>query len=254
MANDFRGKFLWHELMTPDPEGAKRFYPTVTGWGVGEMPEMDYTVWTTGGAGVGGMLKMPDHVKAPPHWLPYMGSPDVDATHRRALELGATSYVPPKDIPDVGRFCVLADPQGAVFGVLQPIPRDRPERPQTGSFSWNELSTTDPDAAFGFYADLFGWEKIDAFDMGPDGLYQMYGQNGQMYGGIYRKPAHVPASYWLCYVNVPDVHEAARVATENGGKVVVEPMEVPGGDWIVQIADPAGAMFAVHQNAAAGAA
>lgn len=256
--SEYHGRFVWHELLTSDPEGAKRFYPGITGWGTQEFEggPMPYTMWTSGGATLGGVMQMPDEVKGvPPYWMPYIGTPDVDDTHRRAVELGGVSHVPPTDIPSVGRFAVIADPQGAVFTAFTPgsdAPEDTgPSEPAIGRFSWNELATTDVDAAFRFYSELFRWEKTSDFDMGPMGAYQMYGQEGIPYGGIYTKPAEVPGpAYWLCYVRVPDVHEAARATKEGGGKVLVEPMEVPGGDWIVQLADPAGAAFAVHQKQA----
>ena len=119
--------------------------------------------------------------------------------------------------------------------------------PQIGEFSWHELATHDQPAAFRFYEKLFGWEKTSAMDMGPGGVYQMYGRAGVPMGGMFNKPAEMPGPpSWLHYIRVDDVNRAVDVTNGRGGKIVNGPMEVPGGDWIAQGMDPQGGMFAVH--------
>lgn len=251
-----RGRFVWHDLMTPDIEAAKTFYTAITGWGTQtwEQSNPPYRMWTAGETPIGGSMRLPDEAVAGgarPHWLAYVTVPDVDAAVARAQELGAQVMRPPTDIPTVGRFGVIADPQGASIAVYKPASsQPAPEgMPPVGDFSWHELATTDAEAAFGFYADLFGWEKISAMDMGPAGVYQLYGRQGQPpVGGIYNKPAEMagpPA--WLHYIRVPDVHKAAEAIKTHGGQVINGPMEVPGGDQIVMGIDPQGGPFAVHQ-------
>ena len=106
--------------------------------------------------------------------------------------------------------------------------------------------------AYDFYQKLFGWEKTGDFDMGPMGMYQLFGRNGQPVGGMWTKPKDMPMPpNWLLYVNVDDVHKTAEAVKANGGQVLNGPMEVPGGDWIAQCMDPQGAAFAVHQRPAA---
>jgi predicted enzyme related to lactoylglutathione lyase len=249
-----RGRFVWHDLMTTDPEAAKAFYTTVTGWGTqvwdGPMP---YTMWTANEVPMGGIMQLPPEATAggaPPHWLAYVSVPDVDATLARAQELGGKTLVPAQDIPTVGRFAVIADPQGAVLALFK-SEKEAPEpegRPVVGDFSWHELITTDHKAAFDFYSDLFGWEKTAAHDMGPMGIYQLYGRNGQDLGGMFDKTADMPQPpSWNHYIRVEDVDAAAGKITENGGKVIIGPMDVPGGDRIVMGMDPQGGMFALHQ-------
>jgi len=255
------GRFMWYELMTTDPGGAEEFYTAVTGWGTAPFDgagDMPYTMWMQGEAPVGGLMQLPPEAAAhgaPPHWLAYIGTPDLDATYARALELGASTYVPPTTIPDVGRFAVLADPQGATFAAYTPA-ADSPGHPgpaKVGEFSWHELITTDHPAALGFYADLFGWEKTDEMDMGDMGVYQMYGQGDETYGGMYNKPEEIPGPpHWLLYVRVPDVTAAAETVTRLGGQVLNGPMDVPGGDRVVQCMDPQGGVFALHWSGADG--
>src|SRR5215218_8021231 len=150
-----RGRFVWYDLMTTDPEGAKAFYAAVTGWGTQVWDEMAYTMWTVGERPIGGIMKLPAEALAGgarPHWLGYVAVPDVDATTARAQELGATVMVPPTDIPTVGRYSVLADPQGALIAAYtHASAAPEPEgMPPVGEFSWHELATTDPEAAWGF--------------------------------------------------------------------------------------------------------
>jgi predicted enzyme related to lactoylglutathione lyase len=248
-----RGRFVWYDLMTTDPEGAKAFYTAVTGWGTQVWDAMSYTMWTVGETPIGGTMKLPEEAVAGgarPHWLGYVTVPDVDATTARAQELGATVMVPPTDIPSVGRYSVLADPQGALIAAYTPesVGPEPEGMPPVGEFSWHELATTDLEAAWGFYQDLFGWEKMSDTDMGPIGIYRIFGRRGTTMGGIFRKPAEMPGSPgWLHYARVADVNAAVEAVKQQGGQVLNGPMEVPGGDWVAQILDPQGAPAAVHQ-------
>jgi predicted enzyme related to lactoylglutathione lyase len=251
-----RGRFVWHDLMTTDPDAAKAFYTAVAGWGtqVWEASTPPYIMWTAGETAIGGARRLPDEAVASgakPHWLAYVSVPDVDATVARAQELGAKVMVKPTDIPTVGRYSVLSDPQGASIAVFKPSnAQPAPEgMPPVGDFSWHELATTDAEAAFRFYSELFGWEKTTSMDMGAMGVYQMYGRNGQTLGGMLNKTAEMPGPpAWLHYIRVPDVHKAAEAIRSHGGQVIHGPMEVPGGDEIVMGIDPQGGMFAVHQS------
>jgi uncharacterized protein len=250
----FRGRFLWYELLASDTAVAKTFYTRLIGWGVtawdgGETGK--YEMWAIGDRPVGGMMTLPEEAKAagaPPYWLPYVGAPDLDATARRAVELGATTCVPPTDIPGIGRFAVIADPQGAAFALFAPTSEEGPEVPPgVGEFCWHELVATDWQAAWTFYQELFGWEKTEAMDMGAMGTYQMYGLAGKTVGGFYTKPPAMPgAARWLLYISVPDVRTAAAQVKALGGQVLHGPEEVPGGGVIAQCLDPQGASFALH--------
>jgi uncharacterized protein len=248
------GRFLWHELLTSDPGAAKSFYSAVVGWGTqGWEKDSSYTLWTNGQAPVGGLMALPEELKAmqvPPNWLTYISAPDTDAFAKRAEELGAKILNPPRNLPGVGRFAVISDPQGAVFCLYTPeggMPPDAP--PNGGEFSWHELATTDYKAAFKFYSTLFEWVNTETMDMGPAGEYLMYGfKGGTSMGGIYNKPPETPVANWLPYAMVPDADAAAERATQLGGRVCVGPMEVPGGDRIAVLNDPQGAFFAVHSK------
>ena len=115
------GAFSWSELMTSDPEGAKKFYTELFGWKTEDLPMegMTYTAVKIGGDAVGGIMPMaPGTEGMHPAWGVYVTVDNVDDTAGRVAELGGKILHPPTDIPDVGRFCVLSDPQGAVIHAI----------------------------------------------------------------------------------------------------------------------------------------
>lgn len=243
-----RGRFVWCDLMTSDPKAAQVFYTKVTNWGTqawdGPMP---YTMWTAPVGPVGGVMQIPggEH----PHWLAYISTPDCDATARQATDLGGTVVLAPQDIPTVGRFAVLRDPQGAYFSAFTPAYEtpDEDLDPAPGQFSWHELATTDAAAALGFYSTLFGWQESSSFDMGGGWMYHMFKRSGRELGGVFKKGPEMPGPpSWCNYIMVDDVQAAVERVNGAGGRIVSGPMEVPGGDWVAQGLDPQGAVFAVH--------
>ena len=252
-----RGRFVWHELMTTDVEGAKAFYGAVVGWGTtrrqGAAPTTppEYEMWTAGEQPVGGVMTLPPEAEkagAPAHWIAYTEVPDVDATVVQALGMGSGALVAPEEVPGVGRFAALQDPQGAVFAVITSAMSYGPEADaDLGRFSWHELYADDLDGAIRFYEALFGWAKQGESDLGPMGIYHIFGRGRFQYGGMMRKPSTMDAPpHWLHYVRVDDADAAVERAKRAGGKVLNGPMDVPGGDRIAQLLDPQGAAFAVH--------
>lgn len=115
------GAFGWFELMTTDVDGSKKFYTELLDWTIEDMPmeKMTYTVVNVQGEQVAGIMPMPPNAgEMPPTWGVYITVKDVDATVVKAKELGGKILIDPQDIPDVGRFCVIQDPQGAAFAAI----------------------------------------------------------------------------------------------------------------------------------------
>jgi predicted enzyme related to lactoylglutathione lyase len=238
-----RGRFVWHELMTPDTSAAHAFYTKTLPWKT-QAWEQDpsYSMFAAGSGPIGGTMAS---TEGGAHWMPYLGTTDIEATVRDATQLGATVKKDITSMPNGGKYAVLADPQGAVFGVYWSAqPASKETAPKRGEYSWHELTTTDPKAAFAFYSKVFGWDNAGEHQMGPDAVYYMFGRNGAPLGGLWKSNDAPPS--WLGYVRVRDVHQTAKKVTASGGRVINGPMEVPGGTWIVQCTDPSGAMFAAH--------
>jgi predicted enzyme related to lactoylglutathione lyase len=185
---------------------------------------------------------------ARPAWIGYVGVDDVDGFAERVKAAGGTIHKPAEDIPGVGRFAVVADPQGASFVLFKGSGGQPPQRPASdvpGMPSWNELHAGEWQSAFAFYADLFGWTKAEAVDMGPMGTYQLFAAGSAPIGGMMTKSESIPAPFWLHYFSVDAIDAATARLTGKGGRVLHGPHQVPGGSWIVQCQDPQGAMFAL---------
>jgi predicted enzyme related to lactoylglutathione lyase len=247
--------FVWYDVMTTDTKAAQAFYRAVIGWDMTDsgMTDREYVILSKNGAQIGGLMPIPPDAKAmgvKPAWMGYIGVDDVDAYAKRVTAAGGMVHKPPTDIPGVGRFAVVGDPHGAGFMLFQGASGQAAPPPAPGGtlghIGWHELHAGDGASAFAFYAGLFGWTKGDAMDMGPMGVYQLFKSGAaDDAGGIMTKMPETPMPMWLYYFNVDAVDAAIARIKANGGQLVNDPMEVPGGMWIAQALDPQGAMFAV---------
>lgn len=247
------GKFVWYDLMTSNTREAESFYRTVMGWDAKDsgLADRAYTIFSSGTTPVCGLMALTDEARAmgvPSCWSGYVGVDDVDGFVARIKAAGGAVHHPPEDIPAVGRFAVVADPQGAVFLLF----RGAGERQDAddaatapGHIGWHELYAGELDGAFAFYADLFGWTRADAVDMGGMGVYQLFATGGAPVGGMMAKLPSMPAPFWLYYFNVDAIDAAVERVNRAGGSIINGPHEVPGGSWIVQCLDPQRAMFAL---------
>ena len=252
------GGFIWYELMTPDPAAAKAFYDPVVGWSIGRdpvAPGIEYRmIGRSDGGNAGGVLTLDAAMKgngARPCWLGYVAVGDVDDAIAKATAAGASVLMPAWDQPGVGRLAMIADPQGAPLYLMDPLPPEGDPQATSDVFSvdqpqhvrWNELSTTDPDAAIAFYSDLFGWEQQGEMGMGDMGKYRFIQHDGVGIGGVMRKPPQMPSSLWSYYIGVDDIDRAATAITEGGGTILHGPMEIPGGEYALNGLDPQQAAF-----------
>jgi uncharacterized protein len=247
--SDLNGRFVWYELMTTDLAAARAFYGQVVGWHAidAQMPGQDYWIFTVGEKPVAGLMARPEDAP-PPSWSGYVAVEDVDAAAAKVTAAGGTVHVPPTDIPDVGRFSIVADPHGARLGLITSAnpEQDQPAPPgERGGVAWHELYAGDLASAFAFYAGLFGWEEKDALDMGEMGVYRIFGIADTTLGGMMTKPPTVPAAQWSYYFKVGNIDEAGERVRAAGGQIVYGPQEVPGGDFILMGVDPQGASFAL---------
>ncbi len=238
--------------MTTDLKAAAAFYAKVVGWGMSDasMPGMPYALLTVGEISVGGLMQLPEDARrmgAEPRWLGYVAVGDVDAAARRISELGGAVHVPPSDIPDIGRFSVVADPQTATLALIEQSDPGQPqadELDKSGRVGWHELHAADGERAFPFYSELFGWRRAEA-EIEPESKYQPFSVGAQTIGGMFTKPVAAPIPFWLYYFNIADIAAAAERVTALGGKILAGPVDVPGGNRAARCEDPQGAMFAL---------
>jgi uncharacterized protein len=247
------GRPLWYELMTTDTTAAETFYKNVVGWTAApfEGSPQPYTIFNRAGeVPVAGLMKTPEGMNAPPFWAMYVGVPKLEDAAAHIARLGGGEMSPVIDVPGVGRMQMMTDPQGAAFYIYQPSSEaQQPEgAAQVGEASWHELMTTDAPAAMTFYSEVFGWQPSDTMDMGPMGKYHMFNRPHGMIGGMMNKPpalADVPPN-WQIYFLVPEINAAVERIKTNGGRILNGPIEVPGGDWVLNAMDPQGAAFSLH--------
>lgn len=253
------GAFIWYELLTNDHAGAKRFYDPVVGWDIEPSASgpLDYRMIRAPDGNVGGVMQIDDAMRdhgARPTWLGYIGVEDVDTTVAQALDTGAKALVEPFDIPAVGRIAMLADPAGAPFYVMRPIPPAGQEDATSDAFSptavghcaWNELMTDDLRRAEDFYLPLFGWTLGDAMPMGDMGDYQFILEGGRRIGAMFAPPGRRPA--WRYCFRTENLERSIEAVNSGGGRIEFGPTEVPGGGRIIQATDPEGAFFMVIEG------
>lgn len=252
----------WYELGTSDLDGAGAFYGKILGWQVRDsgMEGFDYRLARADGDMVAGMMSNATQMgNPPPNWVIYFAVDDCDSTVAAIRAAGGKVHMGPDGAPGMGRYAVVADPQGAVFGLLQSdlsgmsaAERAKAEagegafdQKKAGHGNWNELMSSDPKAAFDFYAGLFDWSRGDAMPMGEMGTYQLFRHRGADIGAMMGLgDAPVPA--WLPYFGVDaPVSDVVEAVGASGGTVHHGPIEVPGPAWIAVAQDPQGAWFAV---------
>ena len=257
-----QGTFSWIELGTTSSEAAKKFYGGLFGWTFSDSPagpDMTYTMVKLGEDNIGGMYTMGKEMQGiPPNWLSYINVDDADAITKKAIANGGKAMKEPFDVMTYGRMAVLTDPSGGTFAVWQPKQHIGVSRKQdTGTMCWNELFTTNVDAAGKFYAQTFGW-KPEAIDMGPMGTYTLFkpsnakaDDKGNNVAGMMAMPPNMKGvpSNWIAYFAVTDCDASTKKANELGGKTIAPPMDIPNIGRFSMVQDPQGAVFALFKTA-----
>lgn len=238
----------WVDLATPDPGAAKEFYGGLFGWDFTDEPVDGgsvYTMCTLGSRPVAGMMMQTPELRdqgMPPMWTSYVSVADVDATVGAVAGAGGSVMMPPMDVMDAGRMAVIADPTGAAIAVWEKGQHAGAGLVnEHGALAWNELQTSDVDAAAAFYGAIFGW-SADAHDMG-DMIYTEFKVGDAGVAGGMKLPVEGLPPYWAVYFAHDDVDAAVARATELGGHVVAPVMDGPPGRWAF-LADPQGGVFA----------
>ena len=246
------GTFCWPELATCDYAGAKQFYAALFGWGANEQDigggEM-YCMLKLNGLDVGALYKMRKEEAAqgaPPHWNSYVSVVSADDAAAKAKQLGGTVIMEPFDVFDAGRMAAIQDPTGAVFYVWQAKKHsgagvlDDP-----GALCWTELLTRDADAASRFYSSLLPW-RAEAMPMGKM-VYTVFRRGDAAAAGMMAITSEMGAvrPCWVAYFAVADCAATAAKTRQLGGRVEIEPNDVPNVGRFAILVDPQGAHFGV---------
>lgn len=252
--------FIWYELVTNDMDKAVNFYKKVVGWDVRDsgMPGMTYMLFGKDGKDVGGMMTWAGAgaPEMPPEWMGHIHTAKLDDELRSVTDDGGTIVKPAQEIPGVGRFAVVMDPQKVKYLLFEPgtqAAQPRLAQREAGNVGWHELLTDDAATAFDYYSKHYGWKKDLAHDMGPMGVYQTFRMDQPLYSGgmMNRKGPGMPEGippHWQFYFNVEDIDAAQKRIVEAGGTITMAAMEVPGGSRILQGIDDQGCHFALTQG------
>jgi hypothetical protein len=251
-------RFVWHDYNTPDVDAAKRFYGELLGWHFFQGGGPEYQHVQVGERNIGGVMKYDGHA----HWLGYVAADNVDETLKVAAQHGGKILLPPKDLPKIGRFAMLADPQGGMVAPFHHLTDhgapDMNDPPALSTVAWNDLMATNAAAAASFYAQVFDW-GVEPLDFGAAGTYRMLTRIGEKNqagddrnaGGV-AEASGLPHAEWVHYFLVADVDKATEQAQRLGGSVRISPSPLPRPPWpeggrFSQIIDPQKAPFGLIQ-------
>lgn len=239
------GKFVWHDLITPDVDDSKAFYGKLFGW---QFETRDgYTLIRNDGRAIGGMVaagRASDPRSA--RWLLSLSVRDVDEAVDGVRQAGGKLLRGPMDLPPRGRFALVSDNRGAQLGLLRSASGDPPDTPPAiGDWLWAELWSNDLQASLDFYRALLGYraERLAADVRGVP--YRVLSIDGKWRAGIGQIPWENVHDQWIPYVRVADVAATMARAEALGGEVYLKPQ--PGAPAMALIADPGGAILMIER-------
>lgn len=239
----------WANVTSPEIPVSAKFYEQLFGWrcvitgdpaqtgGYGMFMQDDHNV-----AGIGPVMG-----GAPSAWTTFITVTDAAQTAEAVKAAGGKVLMAPMQVLDVGHMALFADPAGSMFAIWQPLRhKGAGIVNEPVSMTWNELTTRDIGGSQAFYEAVFGW-RAEPMPMATGMNYFQWLLDGKPVAGMIEMddkwPAEVPA-HWMVYFAVTDADAIAAKAAELGGKVVVEPFDIPVGREAV-LNDPFGAAFSV---------
>jgi predicted enzyme related to lactoylglutathione lyase len=244
-----QGQFCWAELGTKDTAVAKKFYSSLFRWTTKENDMgggMIYTIFQLDGKDIVGLYTLDPQHPTPPGWLSYVNVKNADKTANRVKELGGSLIFPPTEIPNIGKFALIKDLQGASFGIWQSGKHIGAQIiDERGAMVWNELVTSDVKSAKDFYTRLFDWEteemKMERF------VYTTFKVDQKGTGGMLPTPPEAKGlkPTWTIYFSVEDCDKTADQVQSLGGTIMKPPEDIPKIGRFAIFKDPQDAMFAV---------
>ena len=244
------GAFVWHDLVTANPSGARLFYGSLFGWTFEEAAGIDpgYTIIKHEGRPIGGLVprQTSEAGSTEAQWLTYITVADVDKAATAVQRAGGRIFRGPLNARRDLRVAVVIDPQGASLGLASRGPALAEEGPPAlHRWLWMEYVARDPAAALKFYGDVVGFSNMvhqtrDTF------VYYLLSTDRPR-AGLFRSLWDRDTSVWLPYVRVADPAEAAARAVALGGRVVLPPGPTVRNGSLAIVLDPAGAPIALQK-------
>jgi uncharacterized protein len=240
------GRFVWRDLLATNVDVAKRFYGELFGWTTKEFPgPKPYCTLQAGEKMVGGLMPIPKGEPYPPFWMSYVSVSDVDACVERAKSAGGKIHKSGTDIPGVGRFAIIGDPNGATTAAFKTLTGD-PKRDSmpAGEFCWESLQTPNPKTDIDFYKKVYGWTSSafgNDITLGvAEGMMNQVASVGPVQGGM-------PAN-WTTYVAVDGLAAARDRVKRLGGSILMEAIPVPTLGTFAVIQDPEKAVICLFEG------
>jgi predicted enzyme related to lactoylglutathione lyase len=253
MTKEF-GRVIWHDLMTTDRDSVIPYYRELFGWSpqsVDMGTELGtYQIIHAGDRQIGGFVDLDPAAGVQSHWIGYVSVDDVEAVATAAQEAGGTVRMEATEIPSVGTFAMIADPEGALVCPFRPVEgrsTDGP-MPADGRFCWDALLARDPGQAARFYAQVVGWSpRLENLEGTPySGAFLAGGQ--EVAGIMSIRDDAARRSVWLPFVQCSDLSETVSDVARLGGTVWQLPTDLPTGGRIAITADPSGAMMGLLEK------
>ena len=256
-----QGKFVWIDLVTADLPAAEKFYGTLFGWTftrVGDDPVRYTLAWQAGYPVAGLAARAPAPVPAPgpttaevrkAWWVAYMSVPDVDRAAAEVVAKGGKILIPARGLEGRGRVALLADPDGAPFGLLKSASGDPPDfRAELGDWIWAVYQSADAGRAAAFYQDLGNFEVVPGDPVGNAASYTLQAEGYARAVLLEIPPERIELRpEWIYFVRVADVATSVAKAVELGGRVIVAPRPDLEDGRLGVVTDSGGALLGLME-------
>ena len=239
----FPGKFVWHDLVTPDAQSAGKFYEQLFGWQIEYQGQ--YAVVRNGDKLIAGILQVEpaDGREREAVWIPSVSVADVDAAAELVKANGGMILKGPVDMEQRGRAVLISGPQRADMVLLRAKGGDPVDaEPAIGDWLWNEIWTDDPEITEAFYATVLGYDEMVSVDD-----YDVFIYQGKWRAGMRHLQDKKDHMLWVPVVRVADPEVTARRVEELGGVVWVTPDEAPSKGNTALIGDTTGALLLIQR-------
>ncbi len=243
------GQFVWHDLATPNPNAAMKFYTDVFGWEYKTLGKGDqtYHVIYLDGKPIGGIFKLAPKYGNVSEWISSVSVTDVGSATAFNTSQGGKTIFKPFTFKGRGETALVQDPQGAIIAFIHAKDGDPPfnDDPKVNSWLWNELWTNDLDASIKYYSELFGFSPKSI--LGSKIPYSVFEKDGHKLSGVLGNPVKESRSSWMPYVRVNDVSTTYKKAVNAGAKSMMEPNSKIRNGNVAVLLDPLGAQFTIQK-------